>query len=339
MRFSGGWEGQVEMARIKAIGLFSGGLDSVLAFKVLQEQGVETIGVHFFTPFYSRPEIKDLAKKFKIDLIVVPVLDEYIEGVLKSPVCGYGKNFNPCIDCHAFMVRKAGELMPELGAEFVFTGEVLGERPFSQNSYGLRKVEELSGIQGYLLRPLSAKLLPETVPERKGWVDRARLLDIKGRGRQRQIELSKRYGIAIDPSLQPAGGCLLTDPFISKRIRAYVRRFHRQDLVIYPLIKTGRHFLVAEDTGLIIGRNRFENEVIKRYKSKGVLLESVGVPGPLGLIFGKAAQDPAVHGLCARILASYCKGQYGDDLFVNFSDGDGLGIKKEDRKRFSRYAI
>ncbi len=327
------------MAKVKAIGLFSGGLDSILAFKVLQDQGVETVGVHFFTPFYSRPDIKELAKRFKIDLIVVPVLDEYIKDVLSSPVCGYGKNFNPCIDCHAFMIRKAGELMGKLGAKFVFTGEVLGERPFSQSSYGLRKVEELSGLKGYLLRPLSAKLLAETVPEKEGWVDRERLLDIRGRKRQRQIELAEYYEIDVDPSLQPAGGCLLTDPFMSKRIRAYIRRFHRQDLVIYSLIKTGRHFFVAKDTALVIGRNKFENDVIEKYGSRGVLLKPVGVAGPLGIIFGELIHDPAVHGLCARILASYCKACVAEGVFVSFSDGDALEVKKEDRKKFSRYAI
>ena len=327
------------MARVKAVGLFSGGLDSILAFKVLQEQDIETIGVHFTTPFYHKSGIKEYARSLGIELIVRPILEEYIDKVLKSPVCGYGKNFNPCIDCHAFMVKLAGEVMKEVGARFVFTGEVLGERPFSQTRYGLKKVEELSGLQGLVLRPLSAKLLPPTIPEKEGWVDRERLLDIKGRSRKRQFELAEHYGIEIDPSIQPAGGCLLTDPFMSKRIRTYVRRFTDQSQVVYPLIKTGRHFLVAEDTAFVVGRNRFENEVIEKYAPKGVLVRPEGVMGPVGIVFGKLKDDPAVHNLSARILASYSKAKGGEDVMVKFSDGDEVVVKAEAKEKFKRYAI
>ncbi len=328
------------MGGVRAIGLFSGGLDSILAFKILQEQGINPIGVYFFTPFYSsQTKVKDLANRLNIEVIVVSVLEEYIDSVLKSPACGYGRNFNPCIDCHAFMVRKAGEFMSKFGAKFVFTGEVLGERPFSQTRYGLLKVEELSGLKGYVLRPLSAKLLPPTVPEKEGWVDRERLLDIRGRSRKRQFELAEKYGIELTPYLQPAGGCLLTDPFMSKRIRTYVRRLGTQSLVSYSLIKTGRHFWVEEGTGFILGRNQFENDIIKKYADKGVIVEAVNIAGPLGFLFGNKKNDKAVHGLCARILASYCKGGIGDDILVRFSDGDELKVRKEDRRRFSKYAI
>ena len=322
---------------IRAIGLFSGGLDSILAFKILQEQGIDCIGVHFTTPFYKHSGIEEIAKKYSIPLIIRPVLKDYMS-ILTSPRHGYGKNFNPCIDCHGFMVKKAGDMLDELGAKFIFTGEVLGERPFSQTNYGLSEVGRASGYADLLLRPLSARLLPETLPERMGWVDRERLLDIKGRSRKRQLELAKRYGIDVDSSLQPAGGCLLTDPTISMRIKAYVRRFSEQDMVIYELIKTGRHFIIAKDTVVIIGRNQFENEVIERYASKGCILKTISVPGPVGILFGRLVNDVSVRTVAGRILAAYSK-RIGREVDIEFCDGDVLLLKQEERGIFRKYGI
>ncbi len=323
--------------KIKALGLFSGGLDSILAFKVLQEQGVECIAVHFSTPFYFKQGIKEIARRYDIPLIIRSVMDNYID-VLKDPVYGYGKNFNPCIDCHGFMFRTALGMLSEFGARFVFSGEVLGERPFSQTGFGLERVAQLSGAPELILRPLSARLLSPTLPEKQGWVDRERLLDIKGRSRRRQLELAAYYGIEVNSSLQPAGGCLLTDPRISKRIREYVKRFENHRYVIFELIKTGRHFIIERNTALIIGRNRFENDVIEGYGLRGSIFRSISVPGPVGLLFGEKATDTYVRGLAARILASYAKPSE-KEVEVVFEDGDVFLIGQESRDKFKRYLI
>ncbi len=323
--------------KIKAIGLFSGGLDSILAFKLLEEQGVECIAVHFSTPFYFKQGIKGIARRYDIPLIIRPVMDSYID-VLSKPVYGYGKNFNPCIDCHGFMFRAALGMLDEFEARFVFSGEVLGERPFSQTRFGLERVAQLSGAPGLVLRPLSARLLTPTIPEKEGWVDREKLLDIKGRSRRRQLELAAYYGIEVDSNLQPAGGCLLTDPRISRRIREYVKRFKNHSYIIFELIKTGRHFIVEKDTALIIGRNRFENDVIEAYDSRGSIFRSVSVPGPVGILFGYKAEDPYVRTLAARILASYAKPSQ-KEVEVVFRDEDLLLIQQESRDRFKRYMI
>ncbi len=321
-------------SKVKAVGLFSGGLDSILSFKLLSQQGIETIGVFFRTPFFYGKGILEVANKYGINLQVLDVTQEYLK-ILENPVCGYGRFFNPCIDCHAFMLSMAGKVMEKVGASFVFTGEVLGERPFSQSSYGLRKVEELSGMKGKILRPLSAKLLPVTEMEKKGLVDRKKLLAIKGRSRKVQFELAEQFGIEIEGMLQPAGGCLLTDPKISTRVKVYVKKAKGID-VPYGLIKTGRHFLLPLGAGLIVGRSEKENEVIGKYvKENKLLIEPISQKGPIGLLFGKIGYEARV--LSCKIIASYCKGK--EEVLLRCLDGDEIVVVKQGREEFAKYMI
>ena len=194
---------------VTGVGLISGGLDSVLATRVLQDQDIRIIGVSFVTPFFGSEKAEKAAAMLDIDLKVIDITKIHLE-VVKYPKYGYGKGMNPCIDCHALMFHEAGKVMEEEGADFLFSGEVLGERPMSQNRQSLMIVARRSGCEKLIIRPLSAKLLPETLPEREGKVNREKLLDIEGRSRKRQMELVDHYGIT--EYAQPAGGCLLTVP-------------------------------------------------------------------------------------------------------------------------------
>jgi tRNA U34 2-thiouridine synthase MnmA/TrmU len=197
------------------VGLLSGGLDSILAICVLREQNIRIEAVAFITPFFGPGNAQKAVKMLNVPLHVVDITDVHLQ-MLKKPKHGYGSGMNPCIDCHALMFREAGKLMQQWGADFLFSGEVLGERPMSQNKQSLRVVARDSGFEEYIIRPLSAKLLPITKPEHEGKVDRERLLDIQGRSRKRQMELAKQYGITEYP--EPAGGCRLTEPNFSKRL-------------------------------------------------------------------------------------------------------------------------
>ncbi len=325
--------------KIRALGLFSGGLDSVLAYKIMEGQGIDPIAVFFKTPFFSGARnVRDLARIYNIKLEEFDITKRYLEGVLRNPEYGYGRFFNPCIDCHGFMVRQAAGLLGKYKARFIFTGEVLGERPFSQTTFGLKKVAGLGHAERLLLRPLSAKLLPVTIPEEKGWVDRGSLYGIKGRGRKKQFELAGRYGINVKGLLQPSGGCLLTDPAISKRVRAYLKHFKNDENWIWPLIKTGRHFAPVEETAIVFGRNEEENEIISGYGGKGVLVFLEDAPGPVGIVFGRKKNDDEVLKLCAEVVFSYAKKGYNKTRvrFV-FNDGKSRAIELYGRKGRREY--
>ncbi|MBC7106165.1 MAG: tRNA 4-thiouridine(8) synthase ThiI, partial [Firmicutes bacterium] len=238
---------------MKALALLSGGLDSMLAAKLIQEQGIEVIGVAFTSPFFGPEKARRAAEWLGIPLHVIDITEDLIP-ILIRPKYGYGRNMNPCIDCHTLMVRKAGELMEELGASFIVTGEVLGERPKSQNAAALRIVARDSGMEGYLLRPLSAKLLPPTVPEEKGWVDRERLMGIQGRSRKPQMALAEKYGLKEYPS--PAGGCLLTDPGLSRRLKGLLAEKPVPEPKDLELLKYGRHFKSPEGARIVVARTK-----------------------------------------------------------------------------------
>jgi len=268
--------------KIKGISLFSGGLDSILAVKVIQEQGIDVEGVAFETPFFSAERALPAARDIGIPLTVLDITDEHLE-MLKAPRYGYGRNMNPCIDCHGLMLRVAGRRMDERGADFLFTGEVLGQRPMSQTKQSLHIVAKISGYQGYVLRPLSAKLLPETVPEQEGAVDREGLLDIQGRSRKRQIEMAKRYGIGSYSN--PAGGCLLTDPMFSKRLRDLFDHDAQREVRDLRLLKVGRYLRMNDDTVIIVGRNKRENHVLHEViEDHDVVIRMQDYPGPTVLI-------------------------------------------------------
>lgn len=279
--------------KVKALAMLSGGLDSILAVKLLREQkNIEVVGLACVSYFFDNELAVKAAKKLGIELINVDFSDEHLE-LIKKPRFGYGKGMNPCIDCHILMLRKAKKYLcsEKVGGgasscfDFIVTGDVLGERPMSQNKQALSLIEKESGLKGYLLRPLSAKLLEPTVPEEKGWVDREKLLDIFGRSRKRQIELAKKWGIKEYPT--PAGGCILTDPEYSKKLKEMLVFWPNCDGNDAQLLKFGRHFWEGENK-IVVGRNKQDNEEIKKLSRKGdIVIEPKKFPGPTILIRSK----------------------------------------------------
>lgn len=269
------------MKKIKALLLFSGGLDSLLAYKILEEQRIEVLPIFFKTYFFGPEIAKKSAKENGIKLKVINISKEHLE-IVKNPKFGYGASMNPCLDCHILMLKKAKEIMEKEKFDFVATGEVLGERPMSQNKKALELVEKESSLSGYLLRPLSAKLLKPTIPEEKGLVNREKLLDIKGRSRKRQIELAKKFKIKWYPS--PAGGCILTDLEFGKRLRELLEKYPNFDGNDVELLKLGRHFCEGK-VKIVIGRNEKENSRLKNLaKNEDILIEIENYAAPVALI-------------------------------------------------------
>ncbi|SHG62044.1 tRNA U34 2-thiouridine synthase MnmA/TrmU, contains the PP-loop ATPase domain [Thermosyntropha lipolytica DSM 11003] len=290
---------------MKAVSLFSGGLDSQLAIALIQKQNIEVIAINFITPFFGLKEstIK-AAENLGVKLLTFDLGQEYIDEVLKNPKYGYGKNMNPCIDCHAFMFKKAGDMMKDLGASFIISGEVLGQRPMSQNKTALHIVEKLSGYQGYIVRPLSAKLLPPTIPEEKGWINRDELEDISGRSRSRQKELAEKLGIKEYPS--PAGGCLLTEANFARRLKKLLEAKPEAKPEEMHILKVGRHFYI-DDNLLVIGRNKAENEMLEKIAlSSDKFIKVTDRPGPLAVFrsFRNFYTDEQLN-RAASILARY----------------------------------
>jgi tRNA-specific 2-thiouridylase len=294
----------LEKRTARGLGLCSGGLDSMLAGVVLRAQGIEVEWVAFETPFFSSAKARKASRLTGIPLTVKPIFTDYM-AMLRNPPAGYGKQMNPCMDCHTLMFRLAGELMRTKGFDFLFSGEVLGQRPMSQTKPSLRYVEKHSGLGGHIIRPLSAKLLPETIPEQQGLVDRERLLDIHGRGRRDQIALAKKFGISDYPA--PAGGCLLTDKGFSLRLRdLFDHRPEPTENEIH-LLKFGRHFRLNPQAKLIVGRTETDNESILRHHdpARDVVLDVRDYPSPIGILPGGA--DERTVFLAASICIGYSK--------------------------------
>ncbi len=288
----------------RALGLCSGGLDSMLAGLVLRDQDIDVAWVTFETPFFNAAKARKASKMTGIPLTVKSIFDVYLK-MLKDPPAGYGKHMNPCMDCHALMFKLAGELMHEKDFDFLFSGEVLGQRPMSQNKSSLGYVEKHSGFKGYIVRPLSAKNLPPTIPEREGLVDRERLLDISGRGRNRQIKLAEKFEIRDYPA--PAGGCLLTDKNFSNRLRDLFE--HQDDCTEEELhlLKYGRHFRLNPETKLIVGRTQQDNENILQYHNPATdtVIDVKNYPSPIALVPHGAEKNPTL--LAASICTGYSK--------------------------------
>ena len=281
------------MSGVSAIGLFSGGLDSILACRVIAAQGIRVVALKFVTPFFDHDLLADeasytreMARKFGIDVRVVDISPGYVQ-MLENPAHGFGKHFNPCIDCKIFMLRRARELMAHYGASFIFTGEVLGQRPMSQRRDTLRVIERDSGCEGLLLRPLCAKLMSPIKAELEGLVDRERLHAFSGRGRKAQKQLAAEF--AIDDYPAPAGGCMLTDPNLAARIKHFYQglfSFGQQRAVDdIRLLSVGRQFRLNEDVWFILGRDERENNRLEDMRVPGDWLIRMTVrPGPLGLL-------------------------------------------------------
>jgi tRNA U34 2-thiouridine synthase MnmA/TrmU len=246
------------------------------------------------------------AKRLGVALAEIDISQQVLD-IVKSPKHGYGSNMNPCIDCHIFMLKKAAEYMKQTDAYFLMTGEVVGERPMSQRKDMLRHIEKEAGLCGLILRPLSAKLLDITIPEKKGWVQRDKLLDIQGRGRRPQIEMAKELGITDYP--QPAGGCLLTDPGFAKRIRDLLK-YNQLTIENINLLKMGRHFRISDAAKAIVGRNKTENKrLLALIKDGDSVFKVLRYPGPVVLSRGQLEQQH--HDILASIAARYSDAKDG----------------------------
>jgi len=310
----------------------------MVATELIRAQGIEVLGLFFETPFFSSPTALRSAQNINLPIKVIDIWDRHLE-ILKNPKHGFGENMNPCIDCHTLMIRKAGEMLEEERASFIITGEVLGQRPMSQNRKSLSIVASESGFEGLILRPLSAKRLPVTIPEEGGWVKRDELMGFSGRSRKPQMALAKKLHIEEYPS--PAGGCLLTDKEFSRRLRDLLSSdapFERRDI---ELLKLGRHFRIGSRTKLIVGRNRNENQTIRSLsKEKDLLLTTVSVPGPTVLVLGDIT--PEVEARAASMTVSYSDA--GDDELTELrltSKGKDRNqmAKGGDKKEFRHYMI
>ncbi len=308
---------------VRALGLTSGGLDSIISALVLKEQGIEVVWLNFETPFFSSDRARRAARMTGIPLKVRNITGVYVE-MLKNPNCGYGTNMNPCLDCHTLMLEIAGSMMTRVGFDFLFTGEVLGQRTMSQTKPSLRYVEKRSGFAGHILRPLSAKLLPPTIPEERGLVDRERLLDISGRSRKRQMKLAEDLGITDYPA--PAGGCLLTDPGFSRRVKDLLE--HQDDCQErdFELLKYGRHFRLRDHHKVIVGRTREDNRQISRFiePKKDVQLRMMDMPGPI-VVIPFDAPDEIIHE-AACLCAAYSRAEDGQPARVSVKDPGGSGV-------------
>jgi tRNA-uridine 2-sulfurtransferase len=303
---------------ILALGLFSGGLDSMLAAAVLRGLGLDVTLVCFVTPFFGPQRPRESAAHLGLPLREVDLTDKFLP-LIYDPAHGWGRGHNPCIDCHILMLREAGALMVADGFDFLFTGEVLGQRPMSQNRGSLNLIARESGFADLLLRPLSAKSLKATRPEILGWVDRERLLNLSGRGRKRQMALAQEYGISRYPA--PAGGCLLTDPRYAARLKellAHVQAASRPEL---ELLKYGRHFRLPDGAKAVVGRTERENEALLALKAPEDILLKVGhYPGPLVLANGAASREDL--GLAAGLAAAYSDAPEGTPVTVTADHGD-----------------
>lgn len=326
-----------EQAQKKAVALISGGLDSLLAVRVMQEQGIYVEGINFYTGFcveghthairkkdQAKPKRNNAlwsAEQLGIKLHIIDIIEEY-KDVVFNPRYGYGANLNPCLDCKVFMVKKAREWMLANDFDFIITGEVIGQRPKSQRRDTLPVIQEDSGIDDLLLRPLCAKNLPETQPEKAGWVDRDRLYDFSGRSRKPQIALAKQFG--FEDFAQPAGGCcFLTDRAYSVKLQdMWKSRGERQyEIDDIMLLKVGRHIRPKPHFKLIIAREEGEARYLRGYRKQYDSLKTVSHTGPLALIDGKLEAGDLE--LAASIVARYCKGRDEPSVTLEWQHLDG----------------
>jgi len=324
---------------MKAICVFSGGLDSMLAAELIRAQGIDVLALFFETPFFRSGKAKKSAHAMDLPFKVVDITRRHLE-VVKQPKHGYGGNMNPCIDCHALMFRIAGEMLEEEGADFVFTGEVLGQRPMSQNKKSLTLVAAESWLNRLLLRPLSAKLLEPTSPEEKGWVQRERLLDFQGRSRTPQMEMAQKRNITEYPS--PAGGCLLTEKGFSRRLKDLLTSKVDVEMEELELLKLGRHFRITPHTKIVVGRNKRENETIRSLADKNdTVLRSVSAPGPTVLVSGELSGE--ILDIATAITVAYSDAGELDAGEIRIEEGVResrvVSVKTRDKVEFRRYLI
>lgn len=329
---------------MKALALLSGGLDSTLAVRLILDQGVEVEALKFTSPFCQCDHggkcfSAEAARELNIPIKTMFKGDDYLE-IVKHPKHGYGTGINPCIDCRIFMLKKAKEYAETTGAQFIFTGEVLGQRPMSQHRRALEIIENESGLTGKLMRPLCAKHLPETEAEKNGWIDRNRLLDISGRSRKLQFEMAKNYNITSFSC--PAGGCLLTDKNFSRRMRDFIDHSDSLTMKDIPILKTGRHFRY-QGAKIIVGRNETENGTLIRTAGTKDLIFVVPDCGSPTTVLQGDARDEAVR-MAAIMTAAYSAAPEGE-VAVLFGkrerEGEVFSIRvmKSEKDLFIQYII
>jgi tRNA-specific 2-thiouridylase len=305
---------------MKAIALFSGGLDSTLAIKLIIDQGIEVLAVNINTGFGSTKDrlahMQSMCDQVGAELKIIDIQNEYLQDVLFDPKHGYGKNFNPCIDCHAKMFAVAKRIMEAEGASFLISGEVMGQRPMSQNKDALQTVLDESNCNGLLLRPLSAKMLAPTIAEINGWVNREKLEGITGRSRDRQMQLASEIG--LDDFESPGGGCLLTDEHFGKKMFDFIKydKFEVKDILV---MKYGRHFRLSDGAKLVVGRDKEENEHLRNIvNDKYSHLSTVGIMGPHSMLSKNASESDKA--LAAKIILTYCKTKAEESYTVSIDE-------------------
>ena len=332
-------------SNIKAIALLSGGLDSILAAAVVKRAGIEVIGLHIHTLFETGEErariVEEAAEQLGIPLRNLDLSEEHLE-IVRHPKHGRGAGMNPCLDCRIFMLAAAGRVMEEEGAQFVVTGEVLGQRPMSQHRAALDLVAEKSGLGDRLFRPLSANFLPDALPVKEGWIRREDLPAVRGRGRQPQIRLAERFGIRT--YAQPAGGCLLVEKAYTARLRDAFHHTGRDALRAedFFLLRLGRHFRLSDTVKVIVGRNERENEILEKYISGRIAIRPAETVGPLTLVEG----DPSWEELAAAaaLAARYCDRENEERLDMRIEQGEKESVQSviplsEDDPRLSGWRI
>lgn len=309
-----------EYRKASALVLMSGGLDSQLAACVLRRAGVRVKAIVFDSPFYTAEKGRSACHYLEIPCHMYNFTQDIVE-LINNPPHGFGKCMNPCIDCHARMLKRAGEMLPELECDFLATGEVLDERPMSQNMRSLGIVAKESEYADLIVRPLSARLLEPSLPEREGWVDREKLLDFRGRGRKRQFALAEELGVTDYPS--PAGGCRLTEPHFCTRLRDMKDHEGISSARDIELLRVGRHFRLGPVLKLIVGRDAAENAAIEAARELyDLMLKVENVPGPSGLLPLTATADEIK--LAAQICASYSDSPKEGKVLVNVKSARGV---------------
>ena len=324
---------------MKAIALFSGGLDSTLAIKLIIDQGIEVLAININTGFGSTKDrlehMQSMCDQVGAELKIIDIQSEFLQDVLFDPKHGYGKNFNPCIDCHAKMFAVAKSIMEAEGASFLISGEVMGQRPMSQNRDAMQTVLNESNCEGLLLRPMSALCLAPTIAEERGWVDRDKLEAITGRSRDRQLALAKEIG--LDDFESPGGGCLLTDENFSKKMVDFIKydKFEVRDI---PVMKFGRHFRLSDGAKLVVGRNRDENQYLQDIDNeKYYHIRTVGLPGPHALLSKTASELD--KNLATQAILTYCKTDVENSYTLAFDGSEVTASPFDSREAMKPFAI